>query len=241
MEQEYNAEKWLHTATKGIRFGPDRLAVEAELREHLADKTADMARIFHIEGEEAEQEALKRMGDPEEIGKKLAKIHKPWLGYLWMASRVLRTILLIPAVIYLMCSDYHGDAVEHPARYNPPPVVEPAQAELGGYTFRIVRAQPGPFGLQVAIRGSSPRFWERVQIPDSCITVVMPNGSRLRPGMQGTSGRSLLARGDDRWGVFYYDCQLDFWGVPNRVGDWITVELEYPIGTVELSAQIGEA
>lgn len=43
MEERHNAAReWLETATKGIRFGPDRLAVEAELREHLEDKTADI-------------------------------------------------------------------------------------------------------------------------------------------------------------------------------------------------------
>ena len=68
------AKEWLEAATKGIRFGPDRLAVKAELREHLEDKTSDMARIFHIKGEEAEREALKRMGDPEEIRKKPEKL-----------------------------------------------------------------------------------------------------------------------------------------------------------------------
>lgn len=44
-EKQNAAQEWLETATKGIRFGPDRLAVEAELLEHLEDKTADMARM----------------------------------------------------------------------------------------------------------------------------------------------------------------------------------------------------
>ena len=103
MDGEHStAREWLETAAKGIRFRPDRLAVEAELREHLEDKTADMARIFHIEGEEAEKEALKRMGDPEEIGKKLAQIHKPWLGYLWTASKWLVVIAFIVALPLLL-------------------------------------------------------------------------------------------------------------------------------------------
>ena len=37
--------------------------------------------------EDAEARALEDMGDPEEIGKELARIHKPWLGYLWRASK----------------------------------------------------------------------------------------------------------------------------------------------------------
>ena len=35
------------------------------------------------------------MGDPEEIGKELARIHKPWLGYLWRASQGLAVAALI--------------------------------------------------------------------------------------------------------------------------------------------------
>ena len=32
---------WLDTAVAGIRFGPDRKAVRAELQAHLEDKAAD--------------------------------------------------------------------------------------------------------------------------------------------------------------------------------------------------------
>ena len=38
---------WLDTAVSGIRFGPDRKAVRAELEGHIEDKTADLQRIFH--------------------------------------------------------------------------------------------------------------------------------------------------------------------------------------------------
>ena len=37
---------WLDTAVSGIRFGPDRKAVRAELEGHIEDKTADLQRIF---------------------------------------------------------------------------------------------------------------------------------------------------------------------------------------------------
>ena len=38
--------RWLDTATRGIRFKPDRAAVRAELAAHLEDKRADLQRIF---------------------------------------------------------------------------------------------------------------------------------------------------------------------------------------------------
>ena len=34
------------------------------------------------------------MGDPGEIGRELAKIHRPWLGYLWRCSQILTGVLL---------------------------------------------------------------------------------------------------------------------------------------------------
>ena len=86
----YNRERekrWLALATGGIRFGPDRRAVSEELAAHLEDKTADLQRIFpDMTESEVWDRTLKEMGDPRALGKELAKIHRPWLGYLWRAS-----------------------------------------------------------------------------------------------------------------------------------------------------------
>lgn len=91
--------RWLDTATRGIRFRPDRAAVRAELAAHLEDKQADLHRIFpDIPPEEAEQRALAAMGDPEELGRELAKIHRPWLGYLWRLSQVLCALMVLAAL-----------------------------------------------------------------------------------------------------------------------------------------------
>lgn len=98
-----NGYRWLDTATRGIRFGPDRKAVRAELYAHLEDKQADLRRIFpDISPEEAERRAVESMGDPEELGKELAKIHKPWLGYLWVVSRwmaVLASLAIVASIL----------------------------------------------------------------------------------------------------------------------------------------------
>lgn len=93
-EQRKTAQQWLEAAVSGIRFTPDRLEVERELRGHLEDKIADLGRIFHLDHSQAEKMALEQMGDAEQIGRELAKVHRPWLGYLWHASRWLAWVAL---------------------------------------------------------------------------------------------------------------------------------------------------
>ena len=97
------AEQWLDAAVAKIRFGLDREEVRAELSAHLEDKTLDFQRIFpDMTREEAQERAVSDMGDPAEVGKELAKVHKPWLGYLWRVSQaalaaVLLLLVLVPA------------------------------------------------------------------------------------------------------------------------------------------------
>ena len=82
-------DRWLDEATRGIRFGPDRRAVSEELAAHLEDKTADLQRIFPDMTEaEARERTISEMGNATELGKELARIHKPWLGWLWAVSCV---------------------------------------------------------------------------------------------------------------------------------------------------------
>ena len=97
MDRELNqARRWLDTAVKGIRFGPDRRAARAELAAHMEDKAADLRRIFpDMTAQEAEERALSEMGDPAEVGKALAKIHRPWLGWLWRASQGALAVMLL--------------------------------------------------------------------------------------------------------------------------------------------------
>lgn len=90
-------DRWLELATFRITFVPDRKAVRRELEEHLEDKALDYMRIFpDLTEQEARERAAADMGDPVEIGKELAQLHRPWLGYLWRASQaVLAGALLV--------------------------------------------------------------------------------------------------------------------------------------------------
>ena len=88
--------RWLETAVSGIRFKPDRLAVRAELYAHLEDRTLDLMRLFpDMDPDEARDRALSSMGNPEELKEELARVHRPWLGWLWTASRYLLCLVLL--------------------------------------------------------------------------------------------------------------------------------------------------
>ena len=90
------AGQWLDAAVAKIRFGPDRREVRAELSAHLEDKALDFQRIFPgLTENEARERAVSEMGDPMEIGKELAKVHRPWLGYIWRVSQVLLGMVLL--------------------------------------------------------------------------------------------------------------------------------------------------
>ncbi len=110
------------------------------------------------------------MGDPEEIGRELAKIHKPWLGYLWRASQITLGVVLAVGVCQfggwlwtqVTAPNVGGTqdswAVEIP--------FSGGTVQAGQYTIQAegtlcLLEQGDDLGtLEVAWRASSPRFWE---------------------------------------------------------------------------------
>ena len=105
MKQIMGMYSWLSIATSGIRFGPDREAVKTELMEHMEDKAADLMRIFpDMTEEEAQERALSEMGDAWELKKELARVHRPWLGWLWRCTQVLVWGLLALSLIAALAS-----------------------------------------------------------------------------------------------------------------------------------------
>ena len=156
-ERRAPAEGWLDKATAGIRFGPDRREVRRELEEHLEDKALDYLRIFpDLTKEEARQRAASEMGDPAEIGRELARLHKPLLGYAWLASKVLLGVVIGAAVLLFANRTYQyglSNLLDGPhswyGDYDPPiaaiykgveldylgPLADSGPVQAGEYTF----------------------------------------------------------------------------------------------------------
>lgn len=90
-------QNWRATVVAQVRFKPDRAAIQQELTAHYEDHVRDLERLKYPT-ELAEKRAVEAMGDPEEIGRALDRVHKPWLGWLWKVSRILLVVLATTAV-----------------------------------------------------------------------------------------------------------------------------------------------
>ena len=92
--------RWCDTVTRQVRFRPDRGAIQRELTAHYQDHVRDLERVGY-DWKLAEQRALAAMGDPEEIGRALDRVHKPWLGWLWIASRAVLALTVVACLLSL--------------------------------------------------------------------------------------------------------------------------------------------
>ena len=89
-----NFQIWVNAVCEQVRFRPDHKAIEEELRVHYEDHVKDLLRLGRSR-ELAEERALAAMGDAREVGRALDRVHKPWLGWLWKASRTLLLALVL--------------------------------------------------------------------------------------------------------------------------------------------------
>ena len=247
---------WLDTATRWIRFGPDKRAVREELEAHLEDRTADLLRLFpELTPEEAERQAVEGMGDPWDVGQALGRLHKPWLGWLWRASRwaAAALVLVLVAVSVLKNGDFRSAG--YPLWGRADTVYGPTEGEeirLGGYTFRIVGAayveypEDSPYAdqVQVAFRVSTPRFWARINegALHSALTMTGPEGwawDMDRGKMntiweQGTS-QTLCGLRRAEWGLFH-DTYIAYGDWEWEEGDSAGLEFAFGRGSFILTA-----
>lgn len=257
-QKMFPAETWLDVAVRKIRFGPDRKAVRAELEAHLEDKALDLQRIFpELSQEEAQKRAASEMGDPEEIGRELAKVHKSWLGWLWRVSQVL--LAFIAAVFLVWVIPGMGDTMEnplwggYPEDFLPPENCTPSRAALDGYTFRIVEAVYQDYpedslyrdGIRVTFQVSSPRVWAMVNagaVMDG-LTLVGADGQRWPIENQAVDvGQAGIVSPETdfrlySWGLFHRTFQAAVF-VEEPEWDRISLEFSFPLGEFTLSSDL---
>ena len=72
-------EEYLHTLTEQIRCKMARGTIEQEINDHIEDQKAE----FLSEGmsqTEAEEAAVREMGDPVEVGLEMDRIYRPTMA-----------------------------------------------------------------------------------------------------------------------------------------------------------------
>ena len=255
------AEQWLDKATGSIRFGPDRRAVRGELAAHVEDKTADFRRIFpDMTDEEAEKRALAEMGDAQEIGKELARIHRPWLGWLWRASQTvlaaaLLVLVLVGANIIASSSTlggWYGRGSNQ--RNNMDGAVFLAageeKVELEGCILTVPEAAVWSGidgrGLEIGLRADSLRFWEKDGRQFEHITATDDLGcdytSQYEWRQLGMGGRRNISVYRESWGPFHQLYRLRVYGI-DPAAQWVRLDYRW-MGrgfslTVDLTKEAG--
>lgn len=94
-----NITKWTAEACRKITFLPDRKALERELTDHFEDHR-DALLDGGISAADAEELALRAMGDAEEVGEQLAQVYNTIWTKLWRFSRGALWTLLI---VFILC------------------------------------------------------------------------------------------------------------------------------------------
>lgn len=117
-----NRLDWLDTATRRILFRPDREAVRKELEAHFED-------LREVRGLDDEAAAA-AMGDPESVAEELGRLHRPWWGWLWQASRM---VLVLALVLSFLCAREYGFGQFKVWMYNMPPLPEGVMEDCWNY------------------------------------------------------------------------------------------------------------
>lgn len=95
--------EWAEQAVKGIILPEERESAKQELLDHIDDHM-DALLSAGLPPEQAKQQAIAAMGDPEETAKLLRRAHQPILTRLLQAARVCCISLAVVAVLALFFS-----------------------------------------------------------------------------------------------------------------------------------------
>lgn len=239
-------EQWLDAATQKIRFAPDRDTVRRELAAHIEDLT-DRYAAAGAAPVEAETQALREMGSAADIAAELGRIHRPWWGWLWQASRVLLRFTLVFFVCLLLIQYQQLDAYltwEGTAHFIGEELLESRNfdpdrvGKSGDYTFHIdgitvdTVGKGEPFRvIYIDVRITRPLWTGECSISDALHTVTDSTGTVYSTVFAGSAPHFYFR--DTVQTAIGQKFRLMLWYVPEDV-DWV----ELGIGYGELARQI---
>ncbi len=231
-------EYWLRDAVKYVKFPPDRRQVQQELYEHMISRNRDFLAKGASE-EEADRLACQAMGDPEEVGKALAEVHRPFWGYFLRALRILLGMVAVLGIAVMLVSwnEWYPVNFSHYrsslADYGVAQWVGQTAAEkCGDYRFRLRRAAvaaPGEGEQGQALVLELRAFtWDPI--------LGMPDYGAMTRSLEDSLGnRYAVYPGESRDCIFFSDQVL---GVPriDPEAEWAVLvlasgdrELRFPV------------
>lgn len=168
---------WVREVLEQVRFRPDHRAIQKELTAHLEDARADFVRLG-VSPDLAAERALQAMGDAKTVGQALDRAHRPWLGWLWQASRVLAGLALAAFLLAGWSAVWNGQLPnvgewlglgEAPGQEEAYPGGQfldcPPSFQAGAYTIQVTEAryardpETGRAGLDIGLTSCTPEFW----------------------------------------------------------------------------------
>lgn len=223
-------QNWRATVVAQVRFKPDRAAIEQELTAHYEDHVRDLEWLEYPT-ELAEKRAVEAMGDPEEIGRSLDRVHKPWLGWLWKVSRILLVVLAITAV----CAAWFLDGavtvcqrIRAQGGWEDPPLLS-SYVEL---PYGDLWAAPGEISVGSGRYTAEVRIWLKLDSPKEdpegfLRALVVTEDREPLPQWDGgewEQNRWILSWGTDGWTHYQCTVILELDHRPERA------EITYPYG-----------
>ena len=167
-----NFQIWVNAVCEQVRFRPDHKAIEEELRVHYEDHVKDLLRLGRSR-ELAEERALAAMGDAREVGRALDRVHEPWLGWLWKASRtLLLALVLLTLAAALQNSGGKNLLYRTQAEWNweePPASAVSVELEHG-----TLYAAPGDVTEEDGHTMAEVRLWMKMRDPLAALGGVWP-------------------------------------------------------------------
>ncbi len=151
-----DGENWLRDAVKYVKFPPDRRRVREELFEHMLSRNLELLAQGRSEAEAARL-ACEAMGDPEEVGRALAAVHKPFWGYFLRALRILLILVLLAGIVVMLFNWRGGGfrffrgVVRGYEAYGAVWIGQDAARRCGDYRFRLHKAAVAGPGIRETI------------------------------------------------------------------------------------------
>ena len=172
--------EWSARACKYIRHPADRRQVQAELDAHMQDRISELT-DSGLRYHDALARVTAAMGDPDDVGRLLGRIHTPWMSWLLTLSKWICAALILFSLSFYgrqvwwdiearflydtqpwtheetytyYCSNYEGTDMTVCSIKAVP------EATVGDYTFRVVRGSYLSHGSLILWIESDHPFWK---------------------------------------------------------------------------------